>query len=100
MLLKGEVVLACGLRRDSDKQGSALTELRKKFAPGLEFGDTVGAPASAKEVDNQRSQSQKIGGIYGFASASVFEGERRSLGADGEDSIFDTGGEEVRDHLL
>ena len=100
VLLEGEVVLACGLRRDGDEEGPALAKVRNKFAPGFEFGNAVGAPASAEEVDDQRAESEEICGTYGFAGAGVLEGEGRGLRANGEDAVLDAGAEEVGDHLL
>src|SRR5258708_4378377 len=61
VLLDGEVVLAGGLGGDGDEQGSALAELGVEVAPGFELGDAVGAPAAAKEVDDERAEGEEVG---------------------------------------
>jgi len=60
VLLEGEVVLAGGLGGDGDEECAALAELGVEFAPGFEFGDAVGAPAAAEEVDDQWAEGEEV----------------------------------------
>ena len=91
MLLEGEVVLAGGLGGDGDEECVALSELRVEVAPGFQFGDAVGVPAAAEEVDDERAEGEEVGGVDGLVREGVFESEGRCLRADLEDTVFDAG---------
>ena len=95
MLLEGEVVLAGGLGGDGNEEGAAFAELGVEVAPGFEFGDAVGVPAAAEEVDDERAEGEEVGGVDGFVGAGVFEGEGWGLGSGFQDAVFDAGVEEV-----
>jgi hypothetical protein len=95
VLLESEVVLAGGLGGDGDEEGVASAELGLEVAPGFKFGDAVGVPAAAEEVDDERAESEEIGGADGFVGEGIFEGEGWSFGSGFEDSVFDAGVEEV-----
>ncbi len=95
VLLEGEVVLAGGLGGDGDEERVASAEFGLEVAPGFEFGDAVGVPAAAEEVDDEGAEGEEVGGVDGFVGAGVFEGEGRGLGADLQDAVFDAGVEEV-----
>ncbi len=82
VLLEGEVVLASGLGGDGDEDGASLAELRVEVAPGFEFGDAVGVPAAAEEVDDERAEGEEVGGVDGLVRESVFESEGRRLRSD------------------
>ena len=44
-----------------------LAESAVEVAPGFEFGDAVGAPAAAKEFDDERAKGEEIAGADEFA---------------------------------
>ncbi len=100
MLLEGEVVLAGGLGGDGDEEGVASAEFGLEFAPGFEFGDAVGVPAAAEEVDDERAEGQEVGGVDGFVGEGVFESEGWSFGSGFQDAVFDAGVEEVFGRLF
>ena len=77
----------------------ALAERAVEVAPGFELGDAVGAPAAAKELDDQRAEGEQVGAAD-EAAGGVVEGELGGDGADGEDAVFDAGGEELGDGAL
>ena len=56
-----EVALALGLRADGDHEGFALAEGAVEVAPGFEFGDAVGAPAAAEELDDEWAEGEQVG---------------------------------------
>ena len=88
--------MARGLRRDRYEEGSAAAYLGLKFAPGLEFGDAVGAPAAAEEVDYEGAEGEEVFGANGLAGDGVLEGEGRGQRAGFEDAVFDAGGQQLR----
>ena len=71
-----------------------LAELTVEIAPGFQLSDAVGAPAAAEELDDERADGEQVAGADDLA-AGVFEGELGSVGTDGENVVFDAGGEEV-----
>ena len=77
----------------------ALAERAVEIAPGFELGDAVGAPAAAEEFDDQRPEGEQIGRAD-QAAGGVFERELGGDGADGEDAVFNAGGEELGDGAL
>ena len=77
----------------------ALAELAVEIAPGFQLGDAVGAPAAAKELDDQRAEGEQVGAAH-QAAGGVVEGELGRECADGQDAVFDAGGEELRDGAL
>ena len=95
VLLEGEVVLARGLGGDGDEECAALAELGVEVAPGFEFGDAVGVPAAAEEVDDEGAEGEEIGGVDGLFGEGVFEGEGGGLRSSLQDAVFDAGVEEV-----
>ena len=61
VLADHEVALAAGLRADGGEQRAGLAEARVEVAPGLKLGDAVGAPAAAKEVEDEGPKGKKVG---------------------------------------
>src|ERR1700677_2664400 len=61
VLLEGEVVLAAGLGRDADEDCTIPAQLGVQVAPGFEFGDAVGVPAAAEEVDDEGAEGEEVG---------------------------------------
>ena len=61
VLLGGEVVLAAGLGRDGDEEGSAPTNRGVEVAPEFELGDAVGIPAAAEKLDDDGTESEQVG---------------------------------------
>ena len=53
-----------------------------EIAPGFEFGDAVGVPTAAEEVDDEGAEGEEVGGVDGLVGADVFEGEGGGLGSD------------------
>lgn len=100
VLLEGETILAGGLRGDGDEQGSALAKLRLQALPGFQLGDTVRTPATAEEIDDQRTEGEKVVGADRLAGSRVLEAKGRSLRTDGEQAIFDARVEEIGDSLF
>jgi hypothetical protein len=76
-----------------------LAEGAVEVAPGFEFGDAIGAPAAAEELDDQWAEGEQVGRADELA-VRVFEGELGSDCADGQDFLFDAGGEELGDGLF
>ena len=99
VLADHEIALAGGLRADGGEKRAGFAEGRVEVAPGLELRDAVGAPAAAKEVEDEWPEGKKIGRADG-AAGGVREGEFGGDGADGEDFVFDAGGEELGDGAL
>src|SRR5882757_10272640 len=81
VLLEGEVVLAGGLGGDGYEEGVASSEFGLEVAPGFEFGDAVGVPAAAEEVDDEGGEGEEVGGAYGLVGEGVFESEGWGLGS-------------------
>ena len=77
----------------------ALAEGAVEVAPGFELGDAVGAPAAAEELDDERAEGEQVGGAD-EAACGVVEFELGGGGADGEDAVFNAGGEELGDGAL
>ena len=94
-----EVVLPLDLRADGDHEGFALTELTVEVAPGFQLGDAVGAPAATKEFDDQGAEGEHVRAADA-AAGGVVEGKFGGDGADGEDAVFNAGGEELGDRAL
>ena len=114
VLLDGEVVLAGELGGDADEESAVLAGiifpgLSHFFIcglPGFELGHAVGAPAASEEEDDERADGEEVGGADQLAGGGgAAEGcggcggevEGWSGGADGEDAVFDAGGEEGLD---
>lgn len=95
VVLHGEVVLAGKLGGDGDEQSSSLADGREGGLPGFELGHAVGTPAAAEEVNDERADRENVGGFDELATDGVREFEGRGGRADGEDVVFDAGGEEV-----
>ena len=74
--------------------------MREKFAPGFEFGDAVGVPAAAEEVDDEGAEGEEVSGADGFAGEGVLEGEGRSLRSAFQGAVLDAGVEEVFGRLF
>jgi hypothetical protein len=100
VLLEGEVVLASGLGRDGDEEGPTFAEICVEVAPGFEFGDAIGVPTAAEEVDDEGSQSEEVCGVDGLLRDGVFKGEGRSLCSNLHDPVLDAGVEEVCGRFL
>jgi len=94
-----EVVLPLGLRAYRNHQAFTLAELAIEVAPGFKFGDAVRAPAAAKELDDQGAEGEHVRAAD-EATGSVVEGELGGDGANGEDAVFNAGGEELLDGAL
>jgi hypothetical protein len=94
VLLVGEVVLAGGLGGDADEDAAFFAEVGVEVAPGFEFGDAVGVPAAAEEVDDEGAEGEEVGGADGLVGEGVFEGEGRGLRPDVQDAVFDASVEE------
>jgi len=94
-----EVALACRLRADGDHQAFVLAEGSVEIAPGFKLSDAVGAPASAEEFDDERTEGEEVGRAN-QAAGGVFEFELGGDGADGEDAVFNAGVEEIGDGAL
>ena len=94
VVLDGEVVLAGELGGDGDKEGAAIADGGEGGLPGLEFGDAVGAPAATEEVDDEWADGEKVGGTDELAVDGVGKREGRGRRTDGQDAVFDAGGEE------
>ena len=93
-------VLASGLRADGDEESFAFAEWPlQDVAPSLMLGDAVGAPAAEVVFDHKWADGEG-GRRCGRVAQCVFEGEMRRGGADGEDVVFDAGGEELFDGTL
>ena len=97
VLVEREDVLAQGLRGDGDEERIATADFGVQVAPGFEFGDAVGVPAAAEEVDDERAEGEEIAGVNGLACACILEGKRRSRGAGLEEAVLDAGSEEFGD---
>ncbi len=72
-MLGREGVLTAILGGDGGEDGAGAADLGVEVAPGLEFGDAVGAPAAAKEVENEGAEGQEVGGAHGLAGGGVGE---------------------------
>ena len=93
VLVGHEVALALDLRTDGDHERAVLAEVAVEIAPGFELGDAVGAPAAAKEFDDQRTEGEQVARSGRVCRWRPSE-RTRGLGADGKDSFLDAGGEE------
>jgi hypothetical protein len=100
VLLEGEVVLASGLRGDGNEEGAALAELSMKVAPGFEFGDAVGIPTAAEEINYERAEGEEGSGTDEFMRDCVFKSEGRSLRSGLQDAVLDAGIEEFCGRFL
>ncbi len=100
VVLDGEVVLARELGGDGDEEGAAVADGGEGGLPGLELGHAVGTPAAAEEVDDEGADAEEIGGADEFAADGVGEREGGGRGSDGEDAVFDAGGEELVDGVV
>jgi len=110
VVLGGEVVLARELRRDGDQQCALFADGGESGLPGFELGHAVGAPAAAKEDDDERADAEQVcgvhqtgiggGGVGERGGRGVGEIEAGSGGADGEDAVFDAGEEEGLDGFI
>jgi len=96
MLAGHEVVLALGLGADGDHEGPVLADGSVEVAPCLQLRGAVRAPASAEELEDERTEGEHVGRAD-EAAGGVVQGEVRRGGADGEDLFFDAGGEEFGD---
>ena len=99
MLTGHEVALALGLRADGDHQGFALAEAPIEVAPSFQLGHAIGAPASAKKLDDQGTEGEHIFRANQTA-AGVVQSKLGSQSAGRENAILDAGGEELRDRAL
>jgi len=97
VVLDGEVVLAGELGGDGDEESSSLADGGEGSLPGFELGHAVGTPAATEEVNDERADRENVGGFDELATDGVGKLEGRGGGADGEDVVFDAGGEEVAD---
>ena len=97
VVLDGEVVLPWELGGYGDQQGSAIADGGEGRLPGLELSHAVRAPAATEEVDDQRAHREEIRRADELAIDGVREREGRSNGTDGEDAVFDAGGEQFLD---
>ena len=97
--LDGEVVLAHELWGDGDQERAAFAKEWEGCLPGFKLCHAVRTPAAAEEGDDQRTKGQEVGGTDELA-AGVFEGEGGGWSADGEDRVFDAGGEQVVDCVV
>ncbi len=91
---------ALELRGDGDQQRAALAEGGEGGLPGFELGHAVGAPAAAEELDDERADGKQVVRADEFAGGGVRQGEAGGGGADGQDAVFDAGGEEVVDGVV
>jgi len=80
---------------DGDEQGVAPAEFGLEFAPGFEFGDAVGVPAAAEELDDEGAEGEEVGGTDGPLGEGVFESKGWGLDPGFQDTVFDAGVEEV-----
>ena len=87
------------MRGDADDEGAAFAEGGIEVAPGFEFGDAVGAPAAAEEIDDEGTEGEQVSGADG-AAGEVGQRECGCGGANGEDAIFTSGAEELIDGAL
>lgn len=62
VLADHEIALAFGLRCNRHEESAVLAEFAVEVAPGFEFGDAVGAPAAAEELEDQRAEGEEIAG--------------------------------------
>lgn len=106
MLLDEKVVLTRKLWGDGHEKRAVGPNLGVGGLPCLEFGDAVGAPTTAEEVDDDRAKCEEIGGSDEPGSGRVgceqggrggWQSERRCYGTDGANARLDAGGEEVCD---
>ena len=97
VVLDGEVVLAGELGGDGDEEGSVVADGGEGGLPGFELGHAVGTPAATEEVNDEGADREKVGGLDELAVDGVGECEGWGGSADGEDAVFDAGGEEVAD---
>lgn len=61
VLADHEVALAGSLRADGSEQRAGLAEASVEVAPSFELGDAVGAPAAAKEVEDEGPEGEQVG---------------------------------------
>ena len=104
VVLGGEVVLARELGGDGDQQRTFFANGGESRLPGFELGHAVGAPASAKEKDDERADAEQVRGMDQSCVSGGRVGEGGSCGvgqiegwggsANGEDMVFDAGEEE------
>ena len=104
VVLSGEVILARELGGDGDQQSTFFADSREGSLPGFELGHAVGAPASAKEKDDERADAEQVRRMDQscVSGGRIGEGGRCGVGqiegwggsADGKDMVFDAGEEE------
>jgi hypothetical protein len=94
VVLDGEVILALELWGNGDEQGSTIADGGEGRLPGFELSHAVGTPAATEEVDDEGADGEEIGGADELAVDGVGECKGRGGGADGEEAVFDAGGEE------
>jgi hypothetical protein len=99
MLAGHEIALALRLRADGDHEGFVLADGSVEITPGFKLSDAVGAPAAAKEFDDEGAKSEHVFAADD-AAGSVVEFEVWSDGADGENVVFNAGGEQLSDSAL
>jgi len=95
VLFEREVVLTRGLGGDGDEKCAIFAETSVEVAPGFEFGNAIGVPSAAEEVDDERAEGEEVGGVDGLMSEGVFKREDRSLRSGLQDPVLDTGVEEI-----
>ena len=100
MLLQREVVLTAVLRGDRHEERAQVAKLGVQFAPAFKFRGAVRAPAAAEELNDQRAEREQVGGVDLLAGQRVGQREVRGQRADGQDAVFNAGGEEIRGMLL
>ncbi len=99
MLLDQQIILMNGLRGDCHQQCAAFAYSWVSIAPGSQLRHAIGAPASAKKIDDQRSQRQQIGGSNN-AAIVVLQGEFRGNAAWWENPLLDAARKQLRNRTL
>ena len=94
-----EVALALGLRADGNHEAFTLAKGAVEVAPRFKLGDAVRAPAAAEELDDHGAEGEHVLAAD-QAACGVVELEIGGDGADGENVIFNAGGEELFDGTL
>jgi hypothetical protein len=97
VVLDGEVVLAGQLRGDGNEECTAITDGGEGSLPGFELGHAVRAPAATQKINDEGADGEQVGGADELAVDGVGKREGRGRGADGEDAVFDAGGEQFVD---
>ncbi len=95
----GEGVLPHGLWADTHKERTERAKLGLQDLPGFQLRHVVGIPATAEELDHERSEAEEV--VRGSSLAvCAREGKGRHGGAGRKEALLEFGGLHGLDELL